>query len=94
MLCLYTQVMHISVFVLTLCTVHFLLRLGSWEETHPVSREGNRRDWSAAVSGKTHIDFHMPGFNLKSNHSGHDIEGLSSNETIKGSSKAQSQEQK
>ena len=61
---------------------------------NPVSREGNRRDWPAEDNGKTHIDFHMSGFNLKSNHSAHDMEVLSSNEMIRESSKAQSRQQK
>lgn len=61
---------------------------------NPESREGNRRDWPAEVKGKTHIDFHVSGFNLKSNHSAHGTEVLSSGEMIRRSSKAQSQQQK
>lgn len=99
-----------SAFTLRLCKsavlpLHFALCAAfldqvvrkEWKRTYrknPVSRERNRRDWPAEVNSQTHIDFHTSGFNLKSNHSAHDTEVLSSNETIRGSSKPQSQQQK
>lgn len=56
---------------------------------HPERREVNRRDCPSEVKDNTHIDFNLSGFILKSNHSAQDMQALSSNEMIKGSSKPQ-----